>query len=66
MTLIEDENDKMKFKVNFYTIFLCFNYFFKKEAFMSLLNEEQKRERGSKRKTKQGSLQNVHRKKRKN
>ena len=41
---IEDENDKMKFKVNFYTILLCFYYFFKKETFMSLLYDEQNRD----------------------
>ena len=40
--LIEDENDKIKFKANCYSILLYFNYFFKKEEFISLLNDEQK------------------------
>jgi len=44
ISLIEDENDKMKFKVNFYTLLLCFYYFFKKETFMSLLYDEQNRD----------------------
>ena len=44
ISLIEDENDKMKFKVNFYTMLLYFNYFFKKKEFISLLNDEQKRD----------------------
>ena len=44
LSLIEDENDKMKFKPNFYTILLYFNYFFKKEEFMLIVNDEQKRD----------------------
>ena len=44
ISLIKDENDTMKFKDNIYTILLYFNYFFKKEAFMSLLNEDPKRD----------------------
>jgi len=44
LSLIENENDKMKFKVNCYTILLYFNYFFMKEKFILLLNDEQKRD----------------------
>jgi len=44
ISLIGDENDKMKYKVNFYTIILYFYYFFEKETFISLLNDEKKRD----------------------
>ena len=37
----EEENDRIKFKINFYTIFLYFNHLFNKEKFVSLLNDEQ-------------------------
>jgi len=37
----EDENDRIKFKVNLYTIILYYNYLFNKEKFTSLLNNEQ-------------------------
>jgi len=42
ISLIEDKNDKMKYKINFYNIILNFYYFFEKEIFISLLNDEKK------------------------
>jgi len=37
----KEENDRIKFKINLYTIFLYFNYLYNKEKFVSLLNDKQ-------------------------